>query len=180
MKDGLKVWIKDIAVAIVIALVIIFFFKPTLVKQSSMEPNFYENNYLFVSRQAYHLFGDPERGDVVVVHSSLVQETGAEKMLIKRIVGLPGETIEIIDHTVHINGEPLEEPYLKEDDATGDMEAVVVPDGEYFCMGDNRRVSIDSRDPDVGSIPRENIIGKVVLRIYPFREFGLIKNPLNE
>ena len=70
----MKEWIKSIALALAIALVVIYFIKPTLVKQSSMEPNFYENDYLFVSKQSYKLFGSPERGDVIVVHSDLVQE----------------------------------------------------------------------------------------------------------
>lgn len=175
----MKQWIKDIALAVVIALIVIIFIKPTIVKQSSMEPNFYENDYLFVSKQSYTLFGEPERGDVVVVHSDLVQDNGDEKMLIKRIIGMPGETIEIKDGQVYIDGEVLEEDFLKESDNEGEMEAVEVPEGEYFCMGDNRRVSIDSRDPRVGCVPEEGIIGKVVLRLYPFSEFGTIKNPFD-
>lgn len=110
----MKEWIKSIALALVIALAVIFFIKPMLVKQSSMEPNFYENDYLFASKQAYTLFGSPERGDVVVFHSDLVQENGDEKMLIKRIIGLPGDTITITDDTVYINGEALQEDYVKE------------------------------------------------------------------
>lgn len=176
----MKEWIRDIAVAVIIALVVIFFFKPTLVKQSSMEPSFYENDYLFVSRQAYKLFDDPARGDVVVVHSSLVQESGDEKLLIKRIIGLPGETIQITRGRVYVDDVPLQEPYLKEDTTEGEMEPVTVPEDAYFCMGDNRQVSVDSRDPEVGCIAREDIVGKVVLRVYPFRTFGRIKNPLEQ
>ncbi len=176
----MKEWIKDILIAVVIAVVVIQFIKPTVVKQSSMEPNFYENDYLFVSKQSYKLFGEPERGDVVVVHSSLVQDNGDEKMLIKRIIGLPGETIDIRDGQVYIDGEVLEEDYTKEGYTSGELENFTVPEGEYFCMGDNRRVSIDSRDPSVGCIPRDEIVGKVVLRLYPFSEFGIIKNPFDE
>ena len=72
----MKEWIKDILLAVVIALVVIQFIKPTVVKQSSMEPNVHENDYLLVSKQSYKLFGEPQRGDVVVVHSDLVQESG--------------------------------------------------------------------------------------------------------
>ncbi len=176
----MKEWIKDILIAVVIAVVVIQFIKPTVVKQSSMEPNFYENDYLFVSKQSYKLFGDPQRGDVVVVHSSLVQDNGDEKMLIKRIVGMPGEIIDIHDGQVYINGEALAEDYTKEGYTGGELENYVVPQGEYFCMGDNRRVSIDSRDSSVGCIPRDEIVGKVVLRLYPFSEFGIIRNPFDE
>ena len=176
----MKEWIKDIVLAIIIAVVVIQFIKPTIVKQSSMEPNFYENDYLFVSKQSYKLFGEPQRGDVVVVHSSLTQENGDEKMLIKRIVGLPGETIDISEGKVYIDGEELQEDYTKEGVTSGEIDSLVIPEGEVFCMGDNRRVSVDSRDPSVGCIPIDDIIGKVVLRVYPFSEFGLIKNPYDE
>lgn len=177
----MKEWIKSIAFALVIALAVIFFIKPTLVKQSSMEPNFYENDYLFVSKQSYKLFGTPERGDVVVVHSELVQENGDEKMLIKRIIGMPGDTITITEDTVYINGEALQEDYIKEPGTNKsqgtDVQDLVVPDDAYFCMGDNRRVSVDSRDPSVGCVSRDQIIGKVVLRLYPFSRISLIQNP---
>lgn len=180
----MKEWIKSIALALIIALAVIFFVKPTLVKQSSMEPNFYENDYLFVSKQSYKMFGSPQRGDVVVVHSSLVQENGDEKMLIKRIIGLPGETITITDDDVYINGKALEEDYINEEGnnrAQGtDVQDLVVPENSYFCMGDNRRVSVDSRDPSVGCVSRDQIVGKVVLRLYPFKKIGLIRNPFDE
>ncbi|WP_161874311.1 signal peptidase I [Ihubacter sp. rT4E-8] len=180
----MKEWIKSIALALAIALVVIYFIKPTLVKQSSMEPNFYENDYLFVSKQSYKLFGSPERGDVIVVHSDLVQENGDEKMLIKRIIGLPGDSITITDDKVYINGEAIEEPYIKEQGVNGaigkKIKDLVVPENSYFCMGDNRRVSIDSRDPDVGCVGKDQIVGKVVLRLYPFNKIGFIKNPLKE
>lgn len=172
----MKEWIKDIVIAIVIALIVVQFIKPTIVKESSMEPNFYENDYLFVSKQSY-TFSEPKRGDVVVVHSSLLQENGDEKLLIKRIVGLPGDEIDIADGKVYINGEELTEDYTKEGYTNGEISGFVVPDGEVFCMGDNRRVSIDSRSPEVGAIDVDEIVGKVVLRLYPFNKIGFIKNP---
>lgn len=172
----MKEWIKDIVIAIVIALIVVQFIKPTIVKESSMEPNFYENDYLFVSKQSY-TFSEPKRGDVVVVHSSLLQENGDEKLLIKRIVGLPGDEIDIADGKVYINGEELTEDYTKEGYTNGEISDFVVPDGEVFCMGDNRRVSIDSRSPEVGAIDVDEIVGKVVLRLYPFNKIGFIKNP---
>lgn len=176
----MKEWIKDILLAVVIAIIVIQFIKPTIVKQSSMEPNFYENDYLFVSKQSYTLLGEPKRGDVVVVHSSLVQDNGEEKMLIKRIVGLPGETIDITDGKVYIDGEELVETYTKEGFTSGEIEGLVIPEGHLFCMGDNRRVSIDSRDESVGCVPIDEVIGKVVIRLYPFDRISLVKNPFKE
>lgn len=175
----MKEWIKDIIIAVIIAIVVIQFIKPTIVKESSMEPSFYANDYLFVSKQSY-TFSEPERGDVVVFHSELKQKNGDEKLLIKRIIGLPGDTVDIKDEKVYLNGEELKEDYTKDGYTTGEIEGLVVPEGQVFCMGDNRRVSIDSRYPEVGCVDIDEIIGKVVLRVYPFSEFGSIKNPFQE
>jgi signal peptidase I len=163
-------WVKDIILAVVIAALILVFIKPIVVQQSSMEPNFYSGNYLLTSRQAYRLFGEPERGDVIVFHSELLDEDGKEKCLIKRIIGLPGETVEIIGGYVYINGEELDEPYVKEQGVSGEMAAVTVPEGELFVMGDNRAVSQDSRSEAVGTISEDTIVGKVFVRLYPFNE----------
>lgn len=173
----MKEWIKDIVIAVVVALIVIQFIRPNLVKESSMEPSFYENDYLFISKQSYKLFGEPERGDVVVFHSHLTSETGQEKLLIKRVIGLPGETIDISEGKVYINGEELIEDYIKEGTTTGEVDSMVIPEDSLFCMGDNRRVSIDSRDPDVGCVRVDDIYGKAVFRAFPFSEFGIIKNP---
>lgn len=175
----MKEWIKDIVFAVVIALIVIQFIKPTIVKESSMEPNFYENDYLFVSKQSYRLFGEPQRGDVVVVHSALLQDNGNEKLLIKRIIGLPGDRLDISDGSVYINGKEMTQDFTKDGVTNGDITGLTVPDGEIFCLGDNRLVSIDSRDPNVGCIDIDDVVGKVVLRLYPFDRIGVIKNPLD-
>ena len=171
-KTILKEWIRDIAIAIVIAVLILQFIKPTIVKESSMEPTLYENHYIFLSKQAYTLFGDPERGDIVVFHSDLTRADGAEKLLIKRVVGLPGDVISIVDGKVYINGEEYEEPYIKDGYTNGYIEGLVVPSGYLFCMGDNRLVSIDSRDDRVGCIEESRIVGKAVFRLAPFSLIG--------
>ena len=175
----MKEWIKDIVIAVIIALVVVQFIKPTIVKESSMEPNFYENDYLFVSKQAYR-FNEPQRGDVVIFHSSLVQENGDEKLLIKRVIGLPGETIDIIDEHVYINGEMLDESFTMDGTTYGNVEGLVIPEDQYFCMGDNRDVSIDSRDSSVGCVDIDQMVGKAVFRLFPFSEFGFIDNPFEE
>lgn len=172
----MKEWIKDIVIAVVIALVVVQFIKPTIVKESSMEPNFYENDYLFVSKQAYR-WGEPQRGDVVIFHSSLVQENGKEKLLIKRVIGLPGETIDVRDEHVYINGEMLDDSFTMDGTTYGYIDGLVIPEGQYFCMGDNRDVSIDSRDESVGCVDIEQMVGKAVFRLFPFSEFGTIDNP---
>lgn len=167
MKNILE-WVKDILIAVAIAALILVFFKPIVVQQQSMEPNFHGGDYLITSRQAYRLFGEPERGDVIVFKSELLTDDGEQKCLIKRIIGLPGDLVEIKDGYVYINGEEIDEPYVKEQGLSGDMEALTVPQNELFVMGDNRAVSEDSRSPRVGTISEDTIVGKVIVRLYPF------------
>lgn len=165
-------WVKEIIVAVIIASVILAFVKPIIIRQSSMEPTFYNGDYVFISKQAYSIFGDPQRGDVVVFHTGMQTDDGEDKNLIKRIIGLPGDTVEIIDGYVYLNGQLLDEPYINEQGVSGEMEAVTVAEGELFCMGDNRRVSLDSRDAAVGCVNQDEILGKVFVRLYPFSEIS--------
>ena len=166
MKEALG-WVRDVAIAVVIAGAILFFFKPIIIQQESMQPNFYSNDYVIVSKQSYKMFGDIERGDVIVFRSSLLDGKGEQKSLIKRVVGLPGDEIEIRGGYVFLNGQLLEEDYVAEQGVSGEMDPVVVEEGKIFVMGDNRGVSQDSRSPEVGQVDQETIIGKVVLRIFP-------------
>ncbi len=165
----MKGFIKELVIAVAIALVIMQFIKPTIVKESSMEPNLYENNYLILSRQAY-TFGEPERGDIIVFHSGLTLANGKEKMLIKRVVGLPGEIVSLENGVISINGQPLEEKYTKDGYTDGYIESLTVPEGQLFVLGDNRLVSIDSRSEEVGCIDIDQVLGKAVVRLYPFNQ----------
>lgn len=172
VKKEIFEWVKDIAIAVVIALIVVQFIKPTIVKESSMEPNFYENNYLFLSKQAY-AFKEPKMGDVIVFESEMKMDNGDNKLLIKRVIGLPGDSIDVTEGKVYVNGNIIDEDYIKDPDTPGQINGLVVPEGELFVMGDNRRVSIDSRE--LGCIKQEKIVGKAFLRLYPFKDFGLIK-----
>ena len=169
MKNVLS-WIRDIVIAIIFAAIILAFFKPIIVQQESMQPNFYSGDYVITSRQSYRLFGEPQRGDIIVFKSDLYDDSGKQKNLIKRIIGLPGDTVEIKEGDVYINGELLQEEYVAEQGLSGEMEAVTVPAGRLFVMGDNRGVSLDSRSEAVGTIDMDAIVGKVVIRLYPFSE----------
>ena len=171
MKNIIE-WVKEIILAVIIASIILAFIKPIIIRQSSMEPTFFNGDYVFISKQAYTLFGDPERGDVVVFHTGMQTDDGEDKNLIKRIIGLPGDQVEIIDGYVYLNGEKLTETYINEQGVSGDMEEITVPEGKLFCMGDNRRVSLDSRDAAVGCVDQEEILGRVFIRLYPFSDFG--------
>lgn len=169
----MKEWIKDILIAIIAAVIILQFIKPTIVKETSMQPTLYENNYIFLSKQAY-LFSEPEAGDIIVFHSNLKTVTGKEKLLIKRIIGLPGDKIKISEEKVYINDEILEEPYTLEPYTSGFLDDTEVPEDSLFVMGDNRQNSSDSRDASVGFVKIDKILGKAVFRLYPFNDIGLI------
>ena len=170
---GIKGWIRDLAIAALIAVMIMTFIKPTIVKESSMRPTLYANNYIFLSKQAYR-FSEPRRGDIVVFHTELTTNDGHEKLLIKRVIGLPGDVVTIAEGNVYINDILLDEPYVNGDMTAGYIEHLTVPDGDVFVMGDNRGVSIDSRDNRVGSVGINMIVGKAVFRLYPFNMIGLL------
>ncbi len=145
----------------------------SLVDGRSMEPTFYENDRLVVSR-VHYLLGQPGRGDIIVFNSLVPSEAARGIMLIKRVIGLPGEMVEIRDQQVHINGEALDETYIKEAcriqscrDKSWTLEA-----DQYFVMGDNRNNSRDSRR--FNAVPLYKIVGRVILRYFPLNTIGLI------
>lgn len=169
-------WAKGIALAVALTVVILQFIKPTIVQQHSMEPNFYTNDYLFISKQSYKLFrGKPQMGDVIVFSNK--KEDGTEKLLIKRVIGVPGDEISIAGGKVYVNGKIIDDSYTKEQTTNGDIDKLIVPVDTVFCLGDNRTVSIDSRDSSIGLISYDDILGKVVFRLLPLKEMGTIKNP---
>lgn len=156
-------------VALGLALFIRFFIAtPYMVSGSSMEHTFENLDYLIVDRLTYKV-SEPTRGDVVV----FMQPQAETRDLIKRIVGLPGETVMIrgnevsIVNTTHPDGVILKEPYLTEANMGGiNNMQVTLGENEYFVLGDNRRVSADSRM--WGPLPKHDIIGRVIVRLFPF------------
>lgn len=174
MGEDRKEWIKAVISALAAAFVIMQFVVPTSVSGSSMEPAFLDHDYLLVSKQAYIHAREPQRGDVIVFQSQLKDEEGQDKKLIKRIVALPGELVAVEDGKVYINGEELQESYTADGYTDGTVYPVRVPEDSYFCMGDNRLDSRDSRDLAVGFVEKSQIVGRVVFRLYPFDEIGWI------
>jgi signal peptidase I len=170
-------WLKDIIIAVVIAVVIVQFIKPTIVKESSMEPNFYSNDYLFINKMAYKFNHTPKKGDVIVFKSNLTTDTGKKKLLIKRVIGLPGDHIDIKNGKVYINGKEDSQSYTMSGETIGSIDGLTIPKGKLFCMGDNRDVSIDSRYEEVGCVSESKVVGKVIFRLFPFNKIGVIKNP---
>ena len=105
MKKEIFAWIRDIIIAALIALIILSLFKPIIIQQHSMEPNFYSGDYVIAFKQAYKLSKEPVRGDVIVFRSELKDSKGRDKNLIKRVIAVEGETVEIHDGYVYVNGD---------------------------------------------------------------------------
>ncbi|MSU73908.1 signal peptidase I [Candidatus Kaiserbacteria bacterium] len=173
-KDSQRSLLVYTVVALGLALFIRFFIAaPYVVSGASMEPNFHDWQYLIVDRVSYDL-GAPARGDIIVF--DLPQNESRD--LIKRIIGLPGETVVLSGQNVTIindknpQGFTLEEPYLDPANLTGGNELTMkLGTDEFFVLGDNRRVSADSRV--WGSLPRKDIVGRVFLRLYPLSQLGV-------
>ena len=154
-------------------LIITFVGQRTHVSGESMENTLDDGDQLIVDKLTYR-FHDPERFDIIVFPFRYKDNT----YYIKRIIGLPGETVQIADGEIYINGEVLEESYGREvmQDAGMAAEPITLGDDEYFVLGDNRNYSSDSRDPSVALIHRKEIIGRAWLRIWPLNSFGILKH----
>ena len=148
----------------------------SVVDGASMEPTLYHQEYLWVDKVEYHL-SDPERFDVIIFP---VMYDGEEKHYVKRIIGLPGETVQIDEKgVIYINGEVLQEGYGKEVISYYNRfraeQPITLGEDEYFVLGDNRNNSSDSRTSIVGNVKREDIVGRVAFCLWPFDKIGVIK-----
>ncbi|ELK44582.1 signal peptidase I [Halobacillus sp. ACCC02827] len=167
-KEWLE-WLKAIAVAITLAFILrTFFFATSIVEGASMDPTLQNGERVMFNKIVYYI-DEPQRGDIVIIERPV-------KSYVKRIIGKPGDTVEIKEHELYVNGEKQTQDYLTDEAATAtrDFGPVDVPEGEYFVMGDNRSISKDSRN-GLGFIDEEEIIGRTELVIYPFQEWGLTK-----
>jgi len=171
---GTLLLVRDIAIAVAVLIIILQFYKPTIVFEHSMEDTLHPEDYVFLARQAYN-FGEVEHGDIVVFESKLLDERGGYKSLIKRAIGLPGEIIEVKDGAVYRNGERLSESYVRGGTTPGEMAPVKVPEESFFVLGDNRMVSMDSRTSEVGFVSMDKIKGKVVFRLFPLSTAGAVR-----
>ena len=165
-----------LVVLLLTSLVIRYIGQRTMVEGISMEPTLYDGDNLILDKVTYR-FSDPKRFDIVVFPFKYKEKTN----YIKRIIGLPGETVQIDEYgCIYINGEILPESYGKEiisSDRIGlAYEPIVLGEDEYFVMGDNRNHSTDSRTEVVGNVKRSEIIGRAWLRIWTFSRFGFISH----
>lgn len=167
-------WIVYILIIVGLTyLIITFVGQRTMVSGSSMETTLSSGDQLIVDKISYR-FTDPKRYDIIVFPYKYEENT----YYIKRIIGLPGETVQIVDGYVYINGQKLDEHYGNEVMAEAGLaeEPVELGDDEYFVLGDNRNNSQDSRAANVGVIHRRDILGRAWVRIWPLDQFGLIRH----
>ena len=174
LKEVLNTSIYILVVLVLTYCVVNFVGQRTEVIGSSMEPTLSDGDNLIVDKITYRL-REPKRFEIIVFPYQYSKGT----YYIKRIIGLPGETVFIDeDGNIYIDGEMLQESYGKEviEDPGLASKEITLADNEYFVMGDNRNDSADSRFVSVGNIKRENIIGRAWIRIFPFNKFGILKH----
>lgn len=163
-KEELISWIKYIAAALVISFILNnFIIINATIPSCSMEKTIMTGDRLWASRLSY-LFEEPQRGDIVVFK----WPDNEKKLLVKRIIGMPGDSVEIYGGAVYINGEKLQEDYLNEAmDTEGAWGVYEVPEDAYFVLGDNRNSSLDARYWNNTYVYRKNILGKPMLKYFP-------------
>lgn len=169
--------VQVLAVSLAIIIPVRYFLiQPFYVKGASMEPNFFDHEYLIIDEISYR-FHEPQRGEIVVFR----YPRDPSEFFIKRVIGLPGETVEIANGKVkiyndaHPNGAILDESFYLDQDFTASNETVTLKPNEYFVLGDNRSSSLDSRI--FGPVPKANIVGRVWLRGYPIDRWKLFETP---
>ena len=174
LKEILSTSIYLLVVLILTLLVVTYVGQRTKVIGNSMSPMLSDGDNLIVDKISYR-FQEPQRFDIIVFPFRYAEKT----YYIKRIIGLPGETVRIDDEgNIYIDGEVLDESFGKEKikDTGRASQPITLGEDEYFVMGDNRNNSSDSRDPVVGNIHRDEFIGKAWMRIWPLGDIGMIRH----
>ncbi len=166
----MRIWMRDLLISVVVSFFIItFLYQPVKVEGTSMAPQLHDQDRLFINKFAYN-FEKIERDDVVVFY----YPRDTQKSYIKRVIGLPGDTVRITDGRVFVNGKAIAEPYVPERyQDVRSMDEFRVPEGEYFVMGDHRSISSDSRD--FGPVARNLIYGKAAFVYWPREEMGVVR-----
>lgn len=170
--DELLDWLKSFSlVFVIVVLIFTFVAKTAIVNGDSMNDTLVDRDFLLL----WSLFYTPEQGDIVAANCE-----GLNEVIVKRVIAVGGQEVDIdfTTGTVYVDGEALDEPYIKNltlNDELAFTYPITVDEGYYFCMGDNRQNSKDSRHPDVGLVSREDILGKAIMRLYPFDQIRFFK-----
>ena len=171
---GIVKWVFEIIVTLVFAvLVAISAFQTVTLQESAMEPTYSVGQKFFVNRALYKI-KSPKRGDVIVFKTSASDDAALH---IRRVIGLPGETVQIKEGQIYINGNVYEETGAYQEIADGGLadSAITLESGEYFVLGDNRNNSEDSRFSDIGNISKKYIVGKIWFTVSPKSKIGFIR-----
>ncbi|MBT2291793.1 signal peptidase I [Paenibacillus albidus] len=168
-----KRWVKELkdwlltaaAVFVIMSLVNLFVFNISTVKGQSMQPTLREGERLFINKLVL-VFDRPKRGDIIVLHDP---STGPDQKeyLIKRVIGLPGDVVEVKGSQLHVNGKKVVESYVDTEIQDSDFAPLAVEDGSYFVMGDNRHAGASKDSRYFGSVPRDRIVGKASFIWWP-------------
>ena len=170
--DELLDWLKSFAlVFVVIVLIFTFVAKTAIVNGGSINNTLFDKDFLLL----WSLLYTPQQGDIIAANCE-----GLNEVIVKRVIAVGGQEVNIDFNTgtVYVDGEVLDEPYIKNltlNDELAFNYPITVDEGYYFCMGDNRQNSKDSRHPDVGLVSRDDILGKAIMRIYPLSEIRFFK-----
>ncbi len=171
IDDFLDLMKSFVLVIVIIVLIFTYVAKTAIVHGSSMTDTLADKDFLLLWSFMY----TPKQGDIVAANCK-----GLNEVIVKRIIAVGGQEVNIdfSTGTVYVDGEPLDEPYIKNltlNDELAFNYPIVVDEGYYFCMGDNRQGSKDSRHPDVGLISRDDILGKAIMRVYPLNKIRFFK-----
>lgn len=173
-KKNVKTFIRDILIAMLVSLGILTCVAPSKVKERSMQPTINDGDIVILNKLFYR---NIERGDIVVFESELKDENGKALNLIKRVVALEGDRVDIKEEKLFINGKAIDEKYVFSSPSGKISENFlpknyVVPKGEVYVLGDHREVSRDSRQ--LGAIKKDKIVGNAIFRVYPFNNIGVL------
>jgi signal peptidase I len=166
------IWLRDLSVSVVIAIIVILFlYQPVKVEGTSMTPALVNDERIFINKFVYRFgLSDIVRGDTIVFWAP----EDSSKSYIKRVIGVPGDVVEIVDGTVILNGQRQEEPYIRAEYRDRmSMTRRLIEAGHYFVLGDHRNSSNDSRS--WGTVPRDAIYGKAVFVYWPLNRLGLLR-----
>lgn len=170
VKKEIVEWAKAIAVALVIGVFIYLCARPSFIVGSSMLPTFQEGDMVLVERVT-QFFSEPKVGDIVVAQSHIKLDENRDKVIIKRVIGLPGDHIIVAEGSVYVNGEKIDDSYTFDKVTDGELDEVV-PKDHLFLLGDNRLNSNDSRSAQVGMVPKADLRGKVWFRLWPLNKLS--------
>lgn len=155
--------IKFFFISLVIGICVFNLMTPVIVHGDSMYPTYHSNNLLLMNR-VYYMFEEPKRGDIIVFKSNIIGADGKVKYIIKRVIGIPGDNLEIKGGKVYLDDKIYKEAYLEKEYTDGYIN-INIGKNKYFVMGDNRTVSLDSRSGAIGLVDYKTIIGKIYYRI---------------